>query len=364
MYNRSIAHLMRVLLLLAITAATLAADQKIAGGPFVVNVTTRSATVVWLVESDVVTLRPPGAAVRTSPALRVEKTTMTGLQPNTRYEYDVSGDAHKGSFKTPPAGPGSYNFVVYGDTRTRHDVHRKVINALLKHGIPDFVLHTGDLVADGSDSAMWPVFFDIEKDLLRQTVFFPSLGNHERNSHDYYEFFQVTMPYYSFDWGNSHFIVLNSDIGNAASSQTAKDVFWTEQTRWLEEDLQTHQNADYRFVIAHHPPFTAVARRQAGNPHMTALVPMFEKYHVTAGFFGHDHNYQHYLKNGIHYVITGGGGAPLYDVDKPADGITLKVESTEHFVKVSVEGKTARIEAIAVDGRKLDEIELQAGGQH
>ena len=237
------------------------------------------------------------------------------------------------------------------------------MNALVKHGIPDFVLHTGDLVADGNDSSLWPVFFDIEKDLLRQTAFFPSLGNHERNSRDYYDFFQVTTPYYSFEWGNGHFIVLNSDIGNAASSERARSVFWEEQTRWLEEDLQSHQNADYRFVIAHHPPFTAVARRQGDNPHMTALVPMFEKYHVTAAFFGHDHNYQHYLKNGIHYVITGGGGAPLYDVDKPADGITLKVVSVEHFVTVKVDGKIAHIEAIAVDGRKLDEIELHAAAQ-
>jgi hypothetical protein len=355
---------MRILLLLAASVASLAAAQKIAGGPFVVNVTPRTATVVWLVENGVATLHAPGSAARTSPSLRVEKTTLSGLQPNTRYEYDISGsDAGKGSFKTPPAGAGSYKFVVYGDTRTRHDVHRTVVNALVKHLIPDFVLHTGDLVADGNDSSMWPVFFEIEKDLLRQTVFFPSLGNHERNSHDYYDFFQVTMPYYSFDWGNGHFIVLNSDIGNAASSERTKDLFWTEQTRWLEEDLQSHQKEDYRFVIAHHPPFSAVLRRQGGNPHMTALVPMFEKYHVTAGFFGHDHNYQHYLKNGIHYVITGGGGAPLYDVDKPPDGITQKVVSTEHFVTVSVEGKTARIEAIAVDGRKLDEIELRAGGQ-
>jgi len=123
------------------------------------------------------------------------------------------------------------------------------------------------------------------------------------------------------------------------------------------------QKAKNRFVFGHHPPMTAVASRQGDNPHMMGLELLFQKYKVTAGFFGHDHNYQHYLKNGIHYVITGGGGAPLYDVDKPPDGITLKVVSTEHFVTVSVEGKTARIEAIAVDGRKLDEIEFQAGGQ-
>jgi predicted phosphodiesterase len=43
------------------------------------------------------------------------------------------------------------------------------------------------------------------------------------------------------------------------------------------------------------------------NPHMTALELMFEKYHVSAGLFGHDHNYQHYKKNGVDYFITGSG---------------------------------------------------------
>ena len=155
------------LVLLFIAGAALAAAQKIAGGPLVVNATPRTATVVWLVEGSHVTLQAAGAPQRTSPSLRVEKTTLTGLQPNTRYEYDVAGQAAgKGSFKTPPIGAGAYRFVVYGDTRTRHDVHRKVVNALVAHGIPDFVLHTGDLVADGNDTSMWPVFFDIEKDLV------------------------------------------------------------------------------------------------------------------------------------------------------------------------------------------------------
>jgi len=37
---------------------------------------------------------------------------------------------------------------------------------------------------------------------------------------------------------------------------------------------------------------------------MTAMEPIFEKYNVSAGFFGHDHNYQHYLKDGVHYFTT------------------------------------------------------------
>jgi acid phosphatase type 7 len=345
--------------------ATPANAQKLAGGPYVVNVGSGSATIVWIVNDNSgkeVTLKAPDGTIRMSPPLRVEKTTLTGLKPNTRFEYDIGqqGDG-RGSFKTPPRGEGPYNFVVYGDTRTRHDVHRRVMAELLKHGIPDFVLQTGDMVADGEDSSLWPVFFDIEKELLRQTVFFPSLGNHERNSAYFGNLFLKDNPYYSFNWGNGHFAVINSDIANAAIGQRAKDAFWADQMRWLEDDLERHQADQYRFVIAHHPPFTAVARRQGDNPRMTALVPTLEKYRVTAALFGHDHNYQHYVQNGIHYLVTGGGGAPLYDVDKPPTGITQKVESIENFVSVNADSTGLHFEAIAIDGRTLDKFDIPAG---
>ncbi len=229
---------------------------------------------------------------------------------------------------------------------------------LVKHGIPDFVLHTGDMVVDGDDSSLWPIFFDIEKDLLRQTVFFLSLGNHERNTDYFASLFLKDASYYSFNWGNGHFAVINSDIANAAIGQRAKDAFWAAQTQWLEDDLERNQRAAYRFVIAHHPPFTAVASRQGQNPQMTALTPLFEKYHVTAGLFGHDHNYQHYLKNGVHYIVTGGGGAPLYDVDKPAAGITQKVVSIENFVKVNSDSTGLHVEAIDIEGRTIDKFDI------
>ena len=377
--------LLRALVLFS-AAALLPAAPKIVGGPVAVNVTARTATIVWVVQTDELTLHPPSGPAKQSPSLHVERTTLTGLQPNTRYQYDAGGpDGVKGSFKTAPAtswtpaptdgtppataaapaaaapaAPTPFQFVVFGDTRTRHDMHRRVMQAVVAHGVPDFVVHTGDLVADGNDSSMWPLFFDIERELLRQTAFFPSLGNHERNSKDYYDYFRVDTPYYGFNWGNAHFSVLNSDFGNAASSKDAREMFWTEQTRWLEDDLAANQKADFRFVVAHHPPISAVARRQEFNPRMVALMPLMEKYGVTAGFFGHDHNYQHYLKNGVHYVITGGGGAPLYDVDKPDPQFTVKVVSTENFVTISVNGKTAKLQAIALDGRTLDEFELKA----
>jgi hypothetical protein len=66
-------------------------------------------------------------------------------------------------------------------------------------------------------------------------------------------------------------------------------------------------------------------------------------------FARHDRKYRQYLKNGIHYAITG-GGAPLYDVDKPIVGIALQAVCTENFVRVRVDGNKAHVEAIAPDG--------------
>lgn len=349
--------------LFALAALPAMAADEVVGGPFVVNVSARSAQIVWVVKSAEVTLSTQGGAPKSAPILHSETVTFNGLKAGTTYEYAVPGHPNlKGSFRTPAPAGQNYEFVVYGDNRTRADVHRKVIQSLLKNANPQFVVQTGDMVADGSDSTLWPVFFDIEHELLAKTVFFPSLGNHERNAKNYYDLLQVP-TFYSFNWGNAHFAVIDTDIANMAQGESARQAAWKEQVQWLEDDLKKNQSAEFRFVAGHHPPMTAVSNRQGDNPHVTALEPMFEQLHVTATFWGHDHNYQHYLKNGVHYVIAGGGGAPLYDVDKPPQGITIKVQSIENFVRVQVEGKVAHVAAMSPDGAKLDSFDME-GGSH
>ncbi|MEP6915189.1 MAG: metallophosphoesterase [Acidobacteriota bacterium] len=332
-----------------------APGPHVVGGPYAVNVRPRSATVMWVVQTGQASLGTElGSMEKAVPLLRAEKIEFYGLKPGTTYYYEsFPGPGGKGSFKTPPVGPAPFQFVVFGDTRTRHDVHRAVVSAILNYASPDFVMHTGDLVEDGRDASLWPIFFDVERELLRGAAFYPALGNHERDASNYYELMNAKR-YYSFDWGGVHFSVVDSDIANVASNEPAREAFWQEQTHWLEADLRSAANASLRFVFAHHPPITAVKRRQGDNPQMIALEPMFEQFKVTAAFFGHDHNYQHYLKNGIHYFITGGGGAPLYDVDMPPPGITKKVERTENFVTVKVDGGRAHIEARKPSGEVID----------
>src|SRR5689334_5020504 len=136
------------------------AADKFIGGPYVIHGSSTSATVGWIVES-------------ADGQLRSEKVSLKGLKPGTTVDVkapkslaEIAGDC-KAQFKTAPVGRSKFQFAVFGDTRTRHDLHRRVIGAMTKLN-PDFVLHTGDLVQDGRESPLWSTFFDIEGDLLKK----------------------------------------------------------------------------------------------------------------------------------------------------------------------------------------------------
>lgn len=352
-----------ILLTLCALSAAQGAD-KLVGGPYVVNPAARSATIGWVEQTGTVrTGAKPGDATRTVPVLRSGKISMTGLKAGETVHYEIPGSAplkdRRGYFKVAPTGRADFQFVVFGDTRTRDDLHRRIIQAISKTE-PDFVLHTGDLVTDGYDSSQWPVFFDIEREMLRKTVFFPVLGNHERNNARFYDFFDVNTAYYSFNWGGAHFSLLNSDVNNLSPGKAIRERFWQDQLRWLEDDLSQNQKADFRFVVMHHPPFTANQVPSHMSKETPTLVPMFEKQKVTAVFAGHDHNYQHHVKNGVHYIVTGGGGAPLANVDQPIPGLTVLVDKVEHFMPIKVRGDKLTMQAIALDGRLIETIELTA----
>src|SRR5262249_43424957 len=70
-------------------------------------------------------------------------------------------------------------FIVYGDTRSYAEAHRRVMERV-RSEVPDFLLGTGDMVDEGSREDQWQQFFDIEGPLLRDNVLYPSVGNHDR----------------------------------------------------------------------------------------------------------------------------------------------------------------------------------------
>ncbi len=337
------------------------AAEKLAKGPVIQNVQTDRATITW------VTSKPAGAIHKAgnSASINVAESEyheleLTGLEPGTPYVWNLNegGIDAKVAFTTAPAADLPFTFVVLGDTRTRHEIHRKAEERVVAEK-GSFVLHTGDLVSDGFKADDWDKFFDIEKDLLSNVPFYPTPGNHERNAPVYFKYFSFpggNGHRYSFSWGSVH--VAAVDTNEIGDSSQARAAFLQEEVEWLRQDLSRNKKP-LTFVFMHHPLYTAVESRRAGAAKLAEkLEPVLIEGKVTAVFAGHDHNYQHHLKAGIHYIVTGGGGAPLYDVSAIPE-ITLKALKTENYVRVRIEGGQAKIEACDLDGNAIDSFELR-----
>jgi predicted phosphodiesterase len=348
---------------LAVTAQQVV-DQSagtLVKGPVVQNVQTDRATLTWVTRRAVGELRTNGATVGvTISEPEYHRVELSGLKPGSRNEYRLrlGGQEVRGTIVTAPLGDAPYTYIVFGDTRTRHEIHAKIVAQILKEN-PSFVLHAGDLVANGLNQSDWDRFFEIERDLLRNVAFYPVPGNHERNAEVYFQYFAFPPENghcYSFDWGSAHFAAFDTnDVGHTSKE---KADFRQEQIDWLREDLGRNKKP-LTFVLTHHPIYSAVTTRRTAAARLAAqLEKVFIEGSVTAVFSGHDHNYQHHVHAGIHYVVSGGGGAPLYPVS-PIPEITVKALEIENYVRVRVEGRRASLDALDLAGKVVDSFVMQ-----
>ena len=287
--------------------------------------------------------------------LTLHRVELFGLEPETIYHYRIrTGDVQVGTFtfRTPVNGSTPFAFAVFGDSRTTPEQSAAIGRQMASHH-PHFLLHSGDLVSQGSVYEQWEQqFFSPLGETLTRIPIFPVLGNHEQNSEHFYNFFPSGC-WYSFDYGNARFIALDT---NAASGGFEPG---TEQYGWLEQTLK-ETDAMWRIVWFHHPPHSSgnhggsVAQREA-------FAPLFEKYKVDMVFNGHDHIYERSFpmqanrrvdESGVIYVVTGGGGAPLYSVN--AGEWTAFATSVHHCCIISIHGAHLRLCAYELNGEAVD----------
>lgn len=305
---------------IVVAAASAAhAEPKMLKGPYLQDLAPTSITVMWQLdeqrEATLVVDGPGGKKAQTVAPARVAEAKVEGLAPSSRYSYTVTvGDkTWAGELRTaPPDGKNvPFSFIVVGDSRSSVEQHRRVVDRMSRE-VPDFVVGTGDMVDSGDRHDQWQQFFDVENSLFRDNIYFPTLGNHDRQGRgrtadSYRAYFSVpengneTERYYAFTYGASRFVILDSNEYSFAL---------TDQTAWLERELvAARQDAGIRhvFVTMHHPPFSISLH--GGNRELRERwTPLFEKYAVTAVFSGHDHVYSRAEYNGVRYFVSGGGG--------------------------------------------------------
>jgi 3',5'-cyclic AMP phosphodiesterase CpdA len=244
----------------------------------------------------------------------------------------------------------SQPIVIYGDSRTDHITHQKIVNEIIKIK-PAIVFHVGDLVEDGLNPTQWNTFNEIVSDLVKITQFYPALGNHENNLPLYFDNF--TLPnnerWYFVEKNKLHFIVLDSNSDCSIGS---------EQYLWLEDDLKNISES-IKFVIAifHHPLFSTGPYTEDEKGRRQSIMLLFKKYGVDIVFNGHDHDYERSLYHNIYYIVTGGGGTPLYDQARTSPYSQLFVKA-HHFCKLSLVNNQLIIEAYDINSNLIDQFTI------
>jgi hypothetical protein len=225
----------------------------------------------------------------------------------------------------------STRFVVLGDRTSNsiEGVFSDIIDEVsLLH--PDFVISVGNLIEGRSnDSAMiiqqWADVLNIIEVLPCDFYFVPGSNDvYNEVSRTIYENVTGVEGCYSFDRGNSHFIVLdNSTIGWAPLPDADP-----EQFAWLLQDLEDHRDASHIFVFLHVPAYLNALTADTPSPLMEA----FRIYRVRAVFSGSLHSYMYLNEDGTDYIVMGSSGAETEDLD-PAKG------NFYHYLFVTLTGE-------------------------
>ena len=242
---------------------------------------------------------------------------------------------------------GTTPAVIYGDTRTGHDAHQAVVNQIISTD-PDVVFHVGDLVNDGTSSSDWNTFDSITGTMRANALFYPALGNHENNADLYFSHFELpnNERYYSVDYDGCHYIILDSNFAMSVGS---------DQYNWLVSDLSEHASAQFTAVLFHHPMYSSGTTDIKGWT--SVLEQLFEDNGVDIIYQGHNHYYERLYKDGIYYIVTGGGGAPFSAQGTPSAFSQKFIQSYE-FVKAVRNGSTLNLTAIDSSGNEIDSFSI------
>jgi len=293
---------------------------------------------------------------------RFHSIKIAGLKPSTKYYYRIlsNGKTEVYQFRTAVRAGEEFSFAVYGDTQPNNQNHVDILTRILKTH-PLLIMNVGDLVHSDHE-ADWQDYFSVvcDKTKAGETVpIYSTMGNHDKSENVYdslyfryaslpVNHFDNTEAYYSFNIGNAHFVVLNNYLSFDPASP---------QYKWFAEDLKKHSLYKWKIAFIHEPFYST--GKHGGNMHQRrVLEPLFGKGGITLVFSGHDHLYQRTkIIKGITYIVTGGGGAKLYNA-RQDERINI-IDKSRHFCNVRITPDQCEIEMIRSDGTIGDRLVIK-----
>ena len=253
--------------------------------------------------------------------------------------------------------PTRLTLITYGDQRFTDPANTEKTNPRIRQWLvkriaeehPAAVIMNGDVPLAGDVANDYTVFqaeTKIWRDLHLQV--FPALGNHEfkgeekKDLENWWNAFPElrNRRWYSAQFGSRvYLLLLDSDTSLLPGS---------EQASWIQKQIDAlPASIDFVIVSLHHPPVADIQLHievdHNPRPNEIALRDYLSKAARTshASFLvsaGHTHNYERNMVEGVTYLVSGGGGAPPYFVERtPQDLYKSILFPNYHYVKLTVE---------------------------
>jgi hypothetical protein len=383
------------ILLILLLSCVMPGYAQLIRGPYLQAATSNSMVIRWRTDAAASSRVQYGGAanalnqkVEDNAMVTEHEIKLTGLSPKTKYFYSIGsttvvyqGDDNNYFETTPVSGEsGKYRFGVLGDCGTNSAFQGNVrdqLTAYLGNNYMNALLLLGDnAYSQGTDPEYQSNFFNHYKDnFLKKYPLFPTPGNHDYGNDNpnlqlshkmpYYDIF--TMPvngesggvasgneaYYSFDYGNVHFLSLDS-YGKEDQSTRLYDTLG-KQVQWIKADLAAHKNKGWVVAYWHHPPFSLGSRNGETETDMIKIrenfIRILERNGVDLILCGHSHVYERTRLMQGFYDYSGAFNGAVHNVSQSSG----KYDGTDNsctYIKNSTSNK-GTVYVVAGSGGQL-----------
>lgn len=274
--------------------------------------------------------------------------TLTGLQANTDYEFEIcdsDGCSQRYMwFRTAPDTPSPVSFIAGGDSRRETSANYEKNDAARRNGFklvakirPLFVLFSGDFMNDGTFEE-WLVWLDewqmTQSGDGRMYPLVPTHGNHENDVLNMVEqIFNVSGPagnpgydtYDALSFGGNMMRIwtLNTELEPSvgySAFQSQNSVAWNAQTSWLSADLNSHSSVTWKVANYHRPLRPHTSGKDEGNLRYSEWAPLFDQYDVDLAIESDSHMVKYTVP--VNYSVGAGAdeGFEAADFDNSEHG--------------------------------------------
>ncbi len=257
-----------------------------------------------------------------------------------------------------------FSFATWGDSQGGWSIFQQLTRQMHRQS-PAFTVGLGDLVADGSSRTQWLAFLYALQPLSTSIPTFTLLGNHDYDGYyddlvpKYYQQYIKRERYFSWTYNNCAFIALDPNerfpIGIEDNQKT-----------WLLNELKSEawQNADWRFLLVHQPPYSQGWEAYHGDAFMEELITQYaESAKIDVVLSGHSHCYERLSKEfGLqktHFFVMGGAGGGLEapaNSDFPNMDVVIKKHHYGFFTinKTHIDLKVMGLNNIVLDALRIE----------